>query len=238
MDNNILTRKQLADNLESVIQRIEAARIRVGERHIVKMVAVAKYTEVENIRILYDLGQRAFGENQVQQLTERMELLEEFPLEWHMIGRLQKNKINRLLELDPFLMHSLDSPELAEALDKRLQKHGKTMRCLLQINSSGESTKAGVSPEKARDIYRMIRERFPRIILKGVMTIGAHTQNLADIRKSFESTRRIFDELSGEGAEICSMGMSGDFELAIECGSTMVRVGSALFKNPKNGIGL
>ena len=229
MAEKILSRETLARNLDAVIQRIEKARIRVDEHHIVKMVVVSKYTALENVRTLYDLGQRAFGENQVQQLAERMEATEDLPLEWHMIGRLQKNKINKLIDIDPFLMHSLDSLELAEALDKRLEAKERTLECLLQINSARESSKAGVDPDLAIETYRQIRERFPRIHLRGVMTIGAHTEEEALIRKSFETTRTIFDELSSEGAQICSMGMSGDFELAIECGSNMVRIGSALF---------
>ena len=230
MDEKILSREQLAKNLDAVIQRIEKARIRVDEHHIVKLVVVSKYTALENVRTLYDLGQRAFGENQVQQLAERMEATEDLPLEWHMIGRLQKNKINKLIELDPFLMHSLDSLELAEALDKRLEARDRTMECLLQINSAREASKAGVDPDAAVESYREIRERFPRIRLRGVMTIGAHTEEESLIRQSFETTRRIFDALAGDGAEICSMGMSGDFELAIECGSNLVRIGSALFR--------
>jgi len=227
-------KEQLAANLEAVIQRIEKARLKVSDHHIVKLVVVSKYTDNEDIAALYELGQRAFGENQVQQLQERMEALEELPLEWHMIGRLQKNKINKLIDLDPFLMHSLDSLELAEALNKRLEAKEKSMECLLQINSAKEESKAGVAPEEAEEIYRQIAERFPRIRLRGVMTIGAHTEDEALIRQSFETTRAIFDRLSDAGAEICSMGMSSDFELAIECGSTMVRVGSAIF-GPKEG---
>ena len=226
----ILSKETLSRNLDSVIQRIEAARIKVDEHQIVKMVVVSKYTAVENIATLYELGQRAFGENQVQQLQERMQQLEDLPLEWHMIGRLQKNKINKLIDCDPFLMHSLDSLELAEALDKRLEAKGKSMECLLQINSAREASKAGFDPDEAADRYREIRERFGRIRLRGVMTIGAHSEDEALIRRSFETTRRIFDTLRSEGAEICSMGMSGDFELAIECGSNMVRIGSALFR--------
>ncbi len=230
MANGILSREVLARNLDEVIQRIERARIKVDEHHIVKLVVVSKYTAVENIATLYDLGQRAFGENQVQQLGERMEALKDLPLEWHMIGRLQKNKINKLIDLDPFLMHSLNSLDLAEALDKRLAAKEKTMECLLQINSAREESKAGVAPEEAVETYRRIAEAYPRIHLRGVMTIGAHTEDRDRIRQSFETTREIFDRLRSDGAEICSMGMSGDFELAIECGSNMVRIGSALFR--------
>jgi pyridoxal phosphate enzyme (YggS family) len=225
----ILDREQLRANLDRVIWNIEQARVRVSEHHIVRIVAVGKYTDVDNLRTLYTLGQRAFGENQVQQLAERVEALDDLPIEWHMIGTLQKNKINKLIDLRPSLMHALDSLDLAEALDQRLLAKEATMECLLQINSSGEATKSGVAPDAAADIYHEIAERFPRIRLRGVMTIGAHTDDQSAIRKSFESTRAIFDALEPTGAEICSMGMSNDYELAIECGSNMVRIGSALF---------
>jgi pyridoxal phosphate enzyme (YggS family) len=222
--------EQLRTNLDRVIWNIESARVRVSEHHIVRIVAVGKYTEVDNLRTLYELGQRAFGENQIQQLSERIESLKDIPVEWHMIGSLQKNKINKLIDLDPALMHSLDSLELAEALDQRLATKDATMECLLQINSSGETTKSGVTPDTATDIYHEITERFPRIHLRGVMTIGAHTEEKKAIQKSFETTHAIYQKLQPLGADTCSMGMSGDYELAIECGSNMVRVGSALFK--------
>lgn len=228
--DKILDKETLAQNLDAVIQRIERARIRVDEHHIVKLVVVSKYTALQNVRTLYELGQRAFGENQVQQLSERIEATEDLPLEWHMIGRLQKNKINKLIDCNPFLFQSLDSLELAEALDKRLAARERTMDCLLQINSAREASKAGVDPDDAVRVYREVADRYPHLHLRGVMTIGAHTREVDPVRHSFETTRRIFDELRAEGATICSMGMSGDFELAIECGSTMVRIGSALFR--------
>ncbi len=225
----MLDKEHLRSNLDRVIWNIEKARIKVSEHHIVQIVAVGKYTGVENLRTLYELGQRAFGENQVQQLAERMETLDDLPLAWHMIGTLQKNKINRLIDLRPTLLQSLDSLELAEALHQRLEAKGETMECLLQINSAGEATKSGVAPEEAVDTYQQIAEAFPAIRLRGVMTIGAHTDKTPAIRQSFETTHAIFRKLQSDGAEICSMGMSGDYELAIACGSNMVRIGSALF---------
>jgi len=227
----ILDKEQLRRNLDEVIWKIEEARISVSEHHIVQLVGVGKYTEIENIAALYELGQRAFGENQVQQLAQRMEVLEELPLQWHMIGSLQKNKINKLIDLRPFLLHSLDSIELAEELNKRLEAKEQTMSALLQINAAGEATKSGVSTEQAYDIYQQIRESCPNINLKGVMTIGAHTEDTALIQKSFEETYGVYEKVKREGATICSMGMSGDYELAIRCGSNLVRVGSALFKS-------
>ncbi len=227
---SILDKEHLRANLDEVIWNIEQARIVVSEHHIVKLVTVAKYTELENISTLYDLGQRAFGENQVQQLKERMEALEELPLEWHMIGSLQKNKINNLIDLRPTLMQSLDSMDLALELNKKLLAKSSKMNCLLQINAANEESKSGFSSEEAFDIYQSIQESCPQINLKGVMTIGAHSEDTKLIQESFETTHSIYEKLEKEGATICSMGMSSDYELAIKCGSNLVRVGSALFK--------
>lgn len=222
-----MTQTEYKIYIDKVVERIERARILVSEHHIVKMVAVSKYVESAAVKALYEIGQRAFGENKVQDLKTKMEELDALPLEWHFIGNLQKNKINQLIDLDPFMMQSLHSLELAQALDKRLGAKGKSMECLLQINSAKEETKSGVMPEEASDIYQQIAQSCPNIDLRGVMSIGAHTDNTEHIKQSFETTRRIFDDLPG--ASICSMGMSGDFELAIACGSTMVRLGSILF---------
>lgn len=227
---SILDKEHLRSNLDEVIWNIEEARISVSEHHIVKLVTVAKYTELENISTLYELGQRAFGENQVQQLKERMNALEDLPLEWHMIGTLQKNKINNLIDLRPTLLQSLDSLELAEELNKKLLAKETKMPCLLQVNAANEKSKSGVSSEEAYDIYQTIRETCPQITLKGVMTIGAHSEDKKLIQKSFETTHSIYEKLQKEGAAICSMGMSADYTLAIQCGSNLVRVGSALFK--------
>ncbi len=227
---NILDKEQLRANLDEVFWKIEEARITVSEHHIVQIVAVGKYTNIQNIATLYELGQRAFGENQVQQLKERMTTLEELPLEWHMIGTLQKNKINNLIDLRPSLMQSLESISLAEELNKKLEAKNSKMNCLLQINAAKEESKSGVSTEEAFDLYQQINETCPNIKLKGVMTIGAHSEDTKIIQKSFENTHKIYEKLEKEGAKICSMGMSNDYDLAIKCGSNLIRVGSALFK--------
>jgi len=210
--------------IDKVIERIEYARIRVSEHHIVKIVAVSKYSTSTEIEALYNIGQRAFGENKVQDLSLKAEELDDLPLEWHFIGNLQKNKINQLIKANPYLFHSLDSIELAEALDKRLEY---PMDALLQINSSNEASKHGVSLEEANDIYAQISSTCKNINLRGVMSIGAHSDDTTLIKKSFEDTYKIYDSLPN--ADILSMGMSSDFELAIECGSNMLRLGSIMF---------
>jgi len=213
--------------IDNVIRRVEAARLRVSAHHIVKIVAISKYSTSDEIEKLYNIGQRAFGENKVQDLKAKSSELEELPLEWHFVGNLQKNKINNLLDIDPALFHALDSIELAQELQKKLEAKNMTLDALLQINSAKEESKHGVMPENAKDIYSRIQKECQNINLKGVMSIGAHSDDKAEIKKSFKTTYDIYKEL--DGATICSMGMSGDFELAIECGSNMIRLGSVMF---------
>jgi len=213
--------------IDDVIRRVETARLQVSGHHIVKIVAVSKYSTSEDISKLYAIGQRAYGENKVQDLKAKSIELDEFPLEWHFIGNLQKNKINNLLDIDPTLFQALDSIELAEELQKKLVAKDMTLDCLLQINSAKEESKHGVMPEDATKAYETIKVTCPNINLKGVMSIGAHSEEKAVIKKSFETTYEIYKTLPN--ATICSMGMSGDFELAIECGSNMVRLGSVMF---------
>ncbi|AFV97813.1 MULTISPECIES: YggS family pyridoxal phosphate-dependent enzyme [unclassified Sulfuricurvum] len=217
-------------SFDRIIERVEKARLRVNDHHIVKIVAASKYVDAEAIRSLYAIGQRAFGENKVQDLVTKSEALNELPIEWHFIGTLQKNKINHLLSVRPHLLHSIDSIELAHALDERLERENMTLRALVQINSAYEESKSGFTPEEINEKYAQIMQECPRLQLQGLMSIGAHVEDPAIVRKSFETTRRIFETLPQ--ASICSMGMSGDFEMAVECGSTMVRLGSVLF--PKN----
>jgi len=221
---------QAIQNLDKIITNIEGARLRISEHHIVKLIAVSKYSPIEDVETLYNAGQRAYGENKVQDLKEKMTALEELPLEWHFIGRLQKNKINNLIDAKPTLMHSLDSLDLAQELNKKLLAKNKTMKCLLQVNCAKEASKAGVKAEEALNIYKKIQENYPQIKLMGIMSIGAHSEDRKVIKESFLQTRAIYEQVQPLGAKYCSMGMSSDFELAIACGSNMIRVGSALFK--------
>ncbi len=213
--------------IDEVIRRVEGARVRFDQKHIVRIVAISKYVGASEIKALYEAGQRAFGENKVQDLKAKAHELEDLPLEWHFVGNLQTNKINNLLDLDPFLFHSLDSIDLARELQKRLASRDTTLDALMQINSAYEESKHGFLPEEAHDAYEQIASECPNINLRGVMSIGAHSDNKQEIKKSFETTHKIYSGL--KGADICSMGMSGDFELAIECGSNLLRLGSIMF---------
>lgn len=222
-----MTQTEYKIYIDEIIRRVEAARLRVSDHHIVKIVAISKYVTSQEIKDLYEIGQRAFGENKVQDLQAKAQELSELPLEWHFVGNLQKNKINKLLDLHPSLFHGLDSLELAHEIQKRLQTRDMTLCALLQINSAKEESKHGVMPEDAVKIYEQIEKECPNIKLKGVMSIGAHTDDKTLIQESFLTTHTIYKQL--KGASICSMGMSGDFELAIECGANMIRLGSLMF---------
>ena len=222
-----MTQTEYKIYIDSIIRRVETARLKVSDHHIVKIVAISKYSTSQEIEKLYSIGQRAFGENKVQDLKAKAQKLEELPLEWHFVGNLQKNKINNLLDIDPALFHALDSIELALELQKKLEAKSMTLDVLLQINSAKEESKYGVMPEVAVEVYEQISKECPNIKLKGVMSIGAHSTDQEVVKESFKTTHSIYKQLSD--ATICSMGMSGDFELAIECGSNMVRLGSLIF---------
>ncbi|WP_368029323.1 YggS family pyridoxal phosphate-dependent enzyme [Arcobacter sp. s6] len=226
-----MNKQTATKNLDEIITKVEGARLKISEHHIVKIIGISKYSSSEDVETLYNAGQRAFGENKVQDLKEKIDTLEELPIEWHFVGTLQKNKINNLIDLNPSLIQSLDSLELAQELNKKLEAKNKKLNALLQINSAYEETKSGVMPEDAVNIYKQILETCPNIRLKGVMSIGAHVEDEKIIKESFKITKKIYDKLVSLGAKYCSMGMSGDYELAIACGSNMIRVGSTLFKD-------
>ncbi len=222
-----MTQTEYKIYIDDVIRRVEFSRLKVSDYHIVKIVAVSKYSDAKEIEALYSIGQRAFGENKVQDLKSKSIELDDLPLEWHFIGNLQKNKINNLLDINPSLFQALDSLALAQELQKKLEAKEMKLDCLLQINSAKEESKHGFMPEDANTMYEKIGKECPNINLKGVMSIGAHSQDREIIKKSFELTYEIYKTLPN--ATICSMGMSGDFELAIECGSNMIRLGSLMF---------
>ncbi|GAA8892302.1 YggS family pyridoxal phosphate-dependent enzyme [Helicobacter pylori] len=217
-----------SQRIDTLIAKIEKARIAYSRHHIVKIVAVSKNASLEAIQHYYNRSQRAFGENKVQDLKIKMHSLEHLPLEWHMIGSLQENKINALLSLKPALLHSLDSLKLALKIEKRCEMLGVNLNALLQVNSAYEESKSGVMPEETLEIYSQISETCKHLKLKGLMCIGAYADDEKEIEKSFTTTKKLFDRL--KNASVLSMGMSSDFELAVACGANLLRIGSFLFK--------
>ncbi|MDR1285796.1 MAG: YggS family pyridoxal phosphate-dependent enzyme [Campylobacteraceae bacterium] len=220
-----------AQNLLNVQERIENAKKLSSFKEDIRLIAVSKTVTSDEIKKLYHAKCAHFGENRVQALKQKCDELKDFDIKWHFIGRLQTNKINQLIDLNPVLVHSCDSLKLATQMDKHLKARNKTLDVLLQINSAKEISKAGVSPNIALQTYEDILENCTNLNLKGVMSIGAHVDDIAVIRKSFETTREIYEKVVPLGAVYCSMGMSEDFELAIKCGSNMLRLGKILFND-------
>jgi pyridoxal phosphate enzyme (YggS family) len=218
----------LQERLEQVRQRMHAAERRAGvPAGSVELVAVTKTVPAPTIRQLYDLGLRQFGESRAQALVAKVPELPD-DIGWHMIGHLQENKINKVLP-HASLIHSVDSPGLAAAISKRAERLQLVVPILLEVKTDPESTKTGVPPDQALDVYAQVDE-LPGLGLRGLMTMAPNTTQEAPVRRSFQQLRRLFDALSSRPAapEILSMGMSQDFEWAIEEGATMVRVGHAL----------
>jgi hypothetical protein len=200
----------------------------------VKLIAVSKTKPLEDIQSLYNEGQRVFGENRVQELCAKYEALPK-DIEWHLIGHLQTNKVKYIAAFVS-LIHSVDSLSLLTEINRQALKHNKHVDCLLQFHIASEETKFGLNLLEAEEI--LASEAFKRmqyIRIVGVMGMASFTENISLIREEFKNLKNIFDLLKtrffqteGSFNEI-SMGMSGDYELAIEEGSTMVRIGSLLF---------
>ncbi|HEC1764574.1 TPA: YggS family pyridoxal phosphate-dependent enzyme [Campylobacter lari] len=204
-------------NLESIFEKTIKQNVR--------LIAASKYVQDEQIRELFKQGVVEFGENQVQALALKKEKLQDLEIKWHFIGNLQSNKINLLIKQNPLLWQSCNGLKSAKAVDKRLDYK---LDALLEINTANESSKSGIEQNKAIEEYLQIQEECKNLNLVGIMCIGSMDEE--KVQESFEQTFKIYENLQKHGAKICSMGMSGDFELAIKCGSNMVRLGSILFK--------
>lgn len=195
----------------------------------VKLVAVSKTNPAEKIKEVYALGQRAFGENKVQELLEKQAVLPN-DIEWHLIGHLQTNKVKFIAGFIS-MIESVDSEKLLKEIDKEALKHNRKINILLQVKIAKEETKFGLTVEEAKDIFKQYLDgNFPNVEIKGLMGMASFVEDETQIREEFGILKQLFDELSDlKPLETLSMGMSGDFPLAIECGSNSVRVGSAIF---------
>lgn len=230
--------------LEQVKQRIRQAIEKAGRNPAeVSLVLVTKTVPAERIREAFQAGHREFGENRVQELLEKEPLLPS-DIRWHFVGHLQTNKVKSLLRLkketgQPVLIHSLDRMALAEEIQKEAEKMGTQIDALLQVNVSGETTKSGFSPEECLTAQEIIKS-LDRLQVRGLMTIGPWTDDRARTRACFHELRELRDRLfpnfpvdrkieEEEPSRELSMGMSSDFETAIEEGATIVRIGSAVF---------
>ncbi|MEL6250975.1 MAG: YggS family pyridoxal phosphate-dependent enzyme [Bacteroidota bacterium] len=222
---------QIAENLKDIQQKIKKAALDAGrEEDSVRLIAVSKTKPLELIHAAYAEGQMDFGENRVQELREKHPELPE--AHWHMIGSLQRNKVKYIAPFI-YLIHSVDSRRLLVEIEKQAAKNERTISCLLQLNISDEDAKSGMDESEAQSILEDI-DQFPHIHIKGLMGMAAFVSDEGTIRNQFRRLRMAADTFRNlthdriDMAEL-SMGMSGDFEIAIEEGATMVRVGSAVF---------
>lgn len=199
----------------------------------VTLVAVSKTKPVNAIMEAYKAGQRVFGENKIQEMVDKYDVLPN-DIQWHMIGHVQKNKVKYMASFVS-LIHGVDDIKLLEEINKQAKKHDRIINCLLQIKIASEDTKFGMTPMEAKSLLLSpVFSELKNIKVVGVMGMATFTDNQSQIKNEFTLLKTTFDTLKSFETfnfkpEIVSMGMSGDYELAIECGSNMIRVGSSIF---------
>lgn len=222
----------VCENYRAIEEKVEKACLRAGrKREDVTLIAVSKTKPVSMIHELLPLGVRDFGENKVQELTEKEELLPK-DIRWHMIGHLQRNKVKYVVG-KACMIHSVDSLRLAEEISKEALKKQISVPILVEVNVAGEESKFGVSVQEALFLVEQIC-RLPGIEVKGLMTIAPYVEDPEENRIVFRNLRKLSVDIGGKNfdnvtMDILSMGMTGDYEVAIEEGATHVRVGTGIF---------
>ena len=222
----------IKDNIEEVKNNIAAACQEAGRApEEVTLIAVSKTKPVELLREAYDCGCRDFGENKVQELLDKYEVMPK-DIRWHMIGHLQRNKVKYIVD-KVALIHSVDSLRLAEEISREAVKKDTCVNILIEVNVAEEETKFGVTCNEVKQLVQDIA-KLPNIRVKGLMTIAPFVENAEQNRPIFSKLRKISVDIMEENIdnitmEILSMGMTGDYEVAIEEGATMVRVGTGIF---------
>ena len=195
----------------------------------VQLVAVSKTHPAEAVKVVYDAGQRVFGENKVQEMVEKYELLPK-DIQWHLIGHLQTNKVKYIA---PFVsvIQSVDSEKLLREINKHAEKNQRKINVLLQVKIAEEDSKTGLEVSETKELFlNYLQGEFPNVEIIGLMGMATFTDDREQVKREFQFLKRLFDQLSiQKKLDVLSMGMSDDFPLAIECGANSVRVGSAIF---------
>ena len=222
----------ICENLKEVEAKIEAACKRAGrDRSEVTLIAVSKTKPVEMLEEAYGIGIREFGENKVQEMMDKYEVMPK-DIHWHMIGHLQRNKVKYLMG-KAALIHSVDSLRLAEEISAQSVKHEVTTDILIEVNIAGEETKFGTDREEAIALVEAAA-KLPNIHICGLMTIAPFVENSEDNRKYFQQIRQLSVDIKKKNIDnvnmcVLSMGMTGDYQVAIEEGASMIRVGTGIF---------
>ncbi len=222
----------IKDNLEAVEKNIQMACEKAGRnRDEVTLIAVSKTKPVSDIRQAMDCGITVFGENKVQEIKDKTEEIKE-PLSWHMIGHLQANKV-KYLPGRVCMIHSVDNKKLADEIEKQFTKNDERIDVLIEVNMAHEETKFGLSPDDALDFVKEI-SGLPHLNIRGLMTIAPYTEDPESNRVYFKGLRQLMEKINsmnipGVKMDTLSMGMTGDYQIAIEEGATFVRVGTGIF---------
>ena len=203
----------------------------------VTLVAVSKTKPISDLMEAYEVGQRVFGENKIQEMSEKWEAMPK-DIQWHMIGHVQTNKVKYMA---PYvsLIHGVDSLKLLQEINKQAAKNNRVIDCLLQVYIAEEESKFGLDEEELSEVLKQVqhdKNELNHIRIVGLMGMATFTDNQTQVEKEFSRLKTIFDQYANLNTKNCqlntlSMGMSGDYQLAIECGSTMVRIGSSIFGN-------
>lgn len=212
----------------SVSENIKKYRSELPED--VKLVAISKTKPNEDLMEAYEAGQRIFGENKIQEMTDKWEELPK-DIEWHMVGHVQRNKVKYMA---PYvgLIHAVDSLKLLKEINKRAKQNDRTIDCLLQIKIAEEDSKFGISRQEAREILESdAYAEMKHVNIVGLMGMATFTEDEQQVQEEFKRLKSAFDDFSQDFPALreISMGMSGDYKIAVECGSTMVRIGSSIF---------
>ena len=222
----------IRQNYETVQKKIDQACERANrDRKDVTLIAVSKTKPVEALWEAYKAGARDFGENKVQELTEKLPQLPG-DIRWHMIGHLQRNKVKYIVD-KVYMIHSVDSIRLAEEISREAVKKQVVVKILIEVNVAGEESKYGISPSEAADFAETV-SHLPGIQLEGLMTIAPYVEKSEENRKIFEQLRELAVDIRGKNIDnvymnVLSMGMTGDYEVAVEEGASLVRVGTGIF---------
>lgn len=206
----------IKENIERIKKEIE--------NYNVTLIAVSKTKPKEDILEAYNCGIRDFGENHVQELIKKIDELPK-DIRWHLIGHLQKNKVKYVVNKNVYLIHSVDSIELTEEINKRAIKNNITINILLEVNVAGEESKWGFYTDEIENAYNIIKD-FSNVKVLGLMTVAPHANNPEDVRKYFKELKTINDKL---GLKVLSMGMSNDYKIALQEGATYIRIGTGIF---------
>lgn len=212
----------------SVSENIKKYRSELPED--VKLVAISKTKPNEDLMEAYEAGQRIFGENKIQEMTDKWEELPK-DIEWHMVGHVQRNKVKYMA---PYvnLIHAVDSLKLLKEINKRAKQNERSINCLLQIKIAEEDSKFGISRQEAREILESeAYAEMKHVNIIGLMGMATFTEDEKQVRQEFDRLKSALDDFSQDFPELkeISMGMSGDYKIAVDCGSTMVRIGSSIF---------